>query len=215
MTMLKQVISHFSKNCHGSLVLPWRTLALSLLATALNAFFGAAPETLVYSRDAASQGEWWRLITGHLVHSDTQHALWDITALLIIGAVSEHLLQKVFFPLLIASALFISTWLWFFIPEITHYCGLSGILHSLLVVGFFRLWQHHNTPEFLIIILLSIAKIIFEITQETAIFTNTAWPALPESHLAGVVFALLYLSFFYLNKPFRFDPPKVGSTIIF
>ncbi len=191
--MLNSNIIHSIKTRHGHVMLPWRTLILSLLASGLYLFFGSAPESLIYSREAIQQGEWWRLISGHWVHSDHQHALWDIAALLIIGAMTEHYLKQNLFPILIASSAIISAWLWFFMPEISHYCGLSGILHSLLVIGFYQLRQRHHVHEFFIIILLSIGKTIFELIHGAAIFTNTVWPALPESHLAGIIFAMIYL----------------------
>ena len=75
------MVSFFqSGGSHGGLLLPWRTLLLTTLALAGYLFLGAAPEAWVFDRTAIGQGEVWRLVTGHWVHSDFEHALWDIGA---------------------------------------------------------------------------------------------------------------------------------------
>lgn len=178
---------------HGNTTLPWRTLLLSGFASLLFILFGAAPETLVYSRETIQQGEWWRLITGHWVHSDSGHALWDISALLLLGWFYETHTRQSLLRLLVPSSLFISAAIWFLLPELDYYCGLSGILHSLLVITFYQHWRQHQQIEYLAVIVFTVIKIVIEMNLSTALFTNTAWPALPESHLYGVIFAAIYV----------------------
>ena len=69
------------------------TLLLGMVAILAYLFFGAAPEVLVFDRDAITHGELWRLVTGHWVHSDLEHAIWDITALLLLGVLFKARLQ--------------------------------------------------------------------------------------------------------------------------
>lgn len=176
---------------HGRLRLPWRTLLLSLLAILLYWIAGAAPEHLVYSRAAIEQHELWSLISGHWVHSDRQHALWNIAALLILGSLFEQVMkQRLFCELLIAS-LMLSLWMGIFMPEMQAYCGLSGILNSLLVSGSMALWQQYRSPALLLIPLLALLKSLIELHQHQAIFTHTAWPSVPEAHLVGMAIGLL------------------------
>ena len=52
---------------------PWLSLTLAGLTAGLFAAFGPAPEAWVYDRAAIESGEWWRLISGHWVHSDGAH----------------------------------------------------------------------------------------------------------------------------------------------
>ena len=122
-------------NRHGSLALPWRTLLLTGLALVLFLSFGAAPEAWVFDRIAIAQGEWWRLITGHWVHSDLEHATWDIGALLVLGLLFESRLKGKLFTVLALSTLGIDLWLWYALPSLNYYCGLSGILNGLLALG--------------------------------------------------------------------------------
>ena len=75
---------------HGRIELPWRSLLLVAGAIAAYLVLGAAPGDWVFDRMAIAQGEWWRLFTGHWVHSDPTHAGWDISALLLLGALFER-----------------------------------------------------------------------------------------------------------------------------
>jgi len=83
---------------------PWRTLFLTGLALALYLLAGPAPEAWVYDRMAIADGELWRLMTGHLVHADGSHALWDIAALALLGAIASHSANAVAWSLPISRA---------------------------------------------------------------------------------------------------------------
>ena len=75
---------------HGGLSPPWFTFILAALVIAIYFFAGAAAPDWVFERTAIADGEWWRLISGHLVHSDGQHLLWDVLALVVIGWMLER-----------------------------------------------------------------------------------------------------------------------------
>lgn len=183
---------------HDRYYLPWRTLSLTLLAILLYWLIGAIPDELVLNRDGIAQGEWWRMISGHWVHSDAQHAVWNITALLLLGALFEPVLkQRIWSDLLIASFL-LSIWVMVYMPELAAYCGLSGILNTLLVSGSLTLWQQRRIITLLIIPVLAFFKSVVELYQHQAIFTHTAWPSVPEAHLVGMGIGLLL--FFMHNR---------------
>ncbi len=176
---------------HGSGLLPWRTLLLTGLALGLFLSLGAAPEAWVYDRIAIGQGEWWRLISGHWVHSDLEHAVWDIGALLILGLLFESRLKGAFFSVLLLGTLGIDLWLWMAVPSLTYYCGLSGILNGLLALGLVRLWRDIHHPLIWITGLGAIIKIAWETSFGGALLTSTAWPSLPEVHGVGFLCGLL------------------------
>lgn len=50
---------------------------------------GAVAECLEWRRDAFAQGEWWRALTGHLVHWTAGHLAWDLIAFVALGAAAE------------------------------------------------------------------------------------------------------------------------------
>jgi rhomboid family GlyGly-CTERM serine protease len=176
---------------HGSLTLPWRTLLLTAAALLLYLWAGAAPEAWVYDRLAIAQGEWWRLVTGHWVHSDLEHAVWDIGALLILGLLFESRLKGKLFTVLVLTTLGIDLWLWRVEPSLIYYCGLSGILNGLLALGLVQWWREEHHPLILMTGLGAVLKVAWEMAAGEALLTSTAWPSVPEVHGVGLLCGLL------------------------
>ncbi len=180
-----------SASRHGGLSLPWRTLLLTGLALGIYLILGAASEGWVFDRAAIGQGAWWRLISGHWVHSDLEHAIWDIGALLLLGLLLESRLKGELFAVLALSTLGIDLWLWFAAPGLDYYCGLSGILNGLLALGLLRWWQEDPHPILWLTGLGAVLKVVWESLANTALLTHTAWPSVPAVHGVGLVCGLL------------------------
>ena len=179
---------------HGSPVLPWRTLLLCTIATAIFLALGPAPEGWVYDRTAIAEGEWWRLLSGHWVHSDRGHAVWNIAALLVSGLIFERSLRwRLPLALLLATA-GVDTWLWWGEPALQRYCGLSGILNGLIAAGLVQLWRDVRHPVVILTACGVAAKIIVETASGQALITQTAWPSVPATHAVGFLSGLLYSS---------------------
>lgn len=180
---------------HGGFMLPWRALLLTLIATTAYLVLGPAPEGWVYDRTAIAGGEWWRLLTGHWVHSDPRHALWDIVALLIFGLLFEARLGWRLPAVLLLATAGVDAWLWWGQPELQRYCGLSGILNGLLAAGLFQMWRDLRHPVVLLTAAAAILKILVETQAGEALFTQTAWASTPMAHaagfLSGAAFALV------------------------
>jgi rhomboid family GlyGly-CTERM serine protease len=176
---------------HGGITLPWRTLFLGAGAIAAYLILGAAPEAWVFDRAAIVQGEWWRLITGHWVHSDLVHASWDIAALLLLGTLFEARLQWRLPLALLVATVGVDAWLWWGDPALQYYCGLSGILNSLLIVGLLQLWRDLRHPLIMFTGAGAVVKIIVEINAGQALLTQTAWPSVPMVHAVGFLCGLV------------------------
>jgi rhomboid family GlyGly-CTERM serine protease len=176
---------------HGGTTLPWRSFLLGAGGVAAYMIFGAAPESWVFDRVAIAQGEWWRLITGHWVHSDLAHAGWDIAALLLLGALFEARLQWRLPLALLVATVGIDVWLWWGDPALRYYCGLSGILNSLLVVGLLQLWRDLRHSLIMFTGVAAAVKIIVEINAGQALLIQTAWPSVPTVHAVGFLCGLV------------------------
>lgn len=179
---------------HGSLRLPWHTFILLLIAFGLFLFAGPASEALVFDRQAIMQGELWRLLTGHWVHGDWEHLAWNLMAFGILGWMIETSLGHLkLYSALIAGMCLVNAGLWWFIHSLDFYCGLSGILNTLLFVMLIDGWRWSRNYIFPLVAVGAMAKIAFEMIQSSAIFTNTSWPAVPEAHLAGALAAVILM----------------------
>jgi rhomboid family GlyGly-CTERM serine protease len=172
--------------------LPWLSVTLAGLVVALYAAFGPAPEAWVYDRAAIAGGEWWRLISGHWVHSDRAHLVWNLAGLLALGWIVEMRGRRGLLTGLLVGTLGVDLVLWLGLPGLAAYCGLSGVLNSLLPLALAGLWQRATAPALVATGALSLLKITSEISAGQALFTHTAWASVPEAHLAGWLAGLIF-----------------------
>ncbi len=153
---------------------------------------GPAPEAWVYDRHAVLAGEWWRLLTGHLVHSDFEHLAWNSAGLLILGILFEPALKKD--VLWILGIGVVSVGLFLVIDlQLARYCGLSGVLNTLLSAGLIARMHQRREPMIAATILLGdLVKIVCEMSTGDALFTDTSWSSVPGAHLFGLAGGLIY-----------------------
>lgn len=183
-----------SHPCHGGPALPWLTASWVALAAGLWALAGPAPQALVFDRAAIAQGEAWRWITGHLVHSDAQHALWDIAALALIGYLLEGFGRG---RMVVASAIglvAVNLCLIGALPDLDRYCGLSGILNTLFVVALGTLWRRYRHPAVAVAALGLGVKLALEISTAQSLLLQMQWPSVPLTHLAGALGGLVFVA---------------------
>ena len=168
-------------------------LTCSLCAACLLLFLacGPAPEALVYNRAALTQGELWRLFSGHFVHCDQQHLIWNVLPLLLINGLLEQRIGGLRCAGLTGlSCLGISLWLYFDQTDLIRYCGLSGILNTLFAVLLAKIWQEQRHPVVLLIGSAAVSKILFETLRDQSVFTHLSWGSIPEAHGIGMVVGL-------------------------
>jgi membrane associated rhomboid family serine protease len=124
------------------------------------------------------------------VHADLEHLLWNSLGLAVLGAIIEYRSRASFLVALAAgmvsvSALLLSPW-----SPLVYYCGLSGVLNTLLLVALWQEWRISRSWLLISIGLGSIAKLIIELSQGVSIVTNLSWPPYAWSHLAGLIAGL-------------------------
>jgi len=177
----------------GSIERPWLTALLVAGAILLWWGFGPAPDSLVFDRAAIAQGQLWRLITGHMVHADAGHALWDIAALAIIGWLMEPQGRLRLLLAALLGCFAVNFGIWYFMPSLDLYCGLSGVLNTLFVIMLTDLWAAHRHPIFPCAGIALCIKLGCEIHAGQSLIIATAWPTTPLAHLAGGLGGLLML----------------------
>ena len=145
--------------------------------------------------------QWWRVLTGNLVHLGYPHLLLNLAGLILITLLLAHALtarQWAFTGL--CSMLGVGLGLLIFDPQLSWYVGLSGALYGLLLGGAIAEFRNHK-PIACLIAAYTIGKIIWEqlygaVESSEAI---TGGNVIVNAHLYGMVagglavFALLLL----------------------
>ncbi len=91
---------------------------------------------LEFNRTLISHGEYWRIITGNLVHSNWYHLMLNCGGIALIWALhAEHtsVIRYILNTLLLACICGLG--LYYYYPENHIYTGLSGLLHGVIIFG--------------------------------------------------------------------------------
>lgn len=178
---------------HGTFRVPWLTLSISAAMIALFAMGSAVFDLLVMDKNAILSGEYWRLITGHFVHMNSEHLFWDLLAFVVIGSVIEINKSRHLISSFVSSCLFVSVWIMVGETALASYCGLSGALNGMLVLAAILQWKATGERKYLLALALTLVKIAFELSSHQTVFTSLASQAVPSSHAAGYVAGVIYL----------------------
>lgn len=89
-----------------------------------------------YERIAIAEGQWWRLLTAHLVHLDPVHALLNAVGLALLwGLFARSYSLWQWFLAICASVAAIDAGFWFISTSLVWYVGASGVLHGVFACG--------------------------------------------------------------------------------
>lgn len=111
-------------------------LALGVVGVLAEAAGDVARGWLRFDREAIAAGEWWRLLSGHVVHLGASHLVLNVAALLLLWWLVGASLPLAGWFLIVASSIAcIDLGLWFLESDLSWYVGLSGLLHGLLAAG--------------------------------------------------------------------------------
>ena len=137
-------------------------LLLALLCLMLAWLPEPLQQLLQYQRDAIGQGQLWRLLSGHLLHSNNWHLVMNLGALLLMLMLHQLYYSLHSFALLLVSGCVgISVLLYLFSPDIQIYVGLSGWLHCFITAGALLDIKHKIQSGWLILLGV-IAKVAYE-----------------------------------------------------
>lgn len=148
---------------------------------------------LYFSAADIFQGESWRLVSGHFIHADLQHLLWNCLGLAVLGTLLEYRSRGALMASLLVGILFVSALLLTPHSKLDFYCGLSGVLNTLLLVALWFEWRLTRSWLIILIACGSIAKVLIEVTQGVSIVTHISWPPYAWSHVAGLVGGLFVI----------------------
>jgi rhomboid family GlyGly-CTERM serine protease len=196
---------------------PYLTLTLTVAAMVIHIFYSSRPH-LIYERFAIADGEFWRLISCHWVHLNADHLLWSSMTFLLLGSICEIMDRGKYLMTIVLSAIFIPAGIWFVMPQLDVYGGLSGLdcaLYSLLVILFIkREWRYRNwfwITFYSTMLVLLPAKVIYESISGLTIFVSnhhTNMVPVPHSHLLGGI-----IGFAVGMVPLSVDSSKIFAAL--
>lgn len=144
-------------------------------------------EALRYERAAVLHGEYWRLITGHLVHGTTQHLVLNVLGLGVIAALFPREFSLggwLFIAALSMAVIDLGFVLWE--PQLEWYVGLSGVLHGVLAAGAIAWWRHESRGFALALTAILIGKLAWE-QWRGALPLSGDMPVIVDAHLYGAI----------------------------
>jgi len=147
---------------------------------------------LRFQRTLILNGEWWRLVTGHLDHLGWVHFGLNALFLALVLMIFEPL-QRIIFTLgvWLSSVIAISLCLLLFSPELIWYVGLSSSLYSLLIIGIILDVRHSLFVRTAVAVLV-FTKVWFEQGDQLPWVSQIiSGPIAEASHLYGVTIGFL------------------------
>lgn len=172
-----------SLNCDGrrGVVLLLACLVLLLLTAS-----GEGGRALLrYERGALAQGEWWRLLSAHLVHLDLRHALLNVIGLVLVWALfARDYTPMAWLAIVLGAIAAIDAGLWLGDSTVQWYVGSSGALHGALAAGVLAHLRTGERDGWLLAGLLA-AKLLYEQTSGALPFSGSD-PVVVDAHLYGV-----------------------------
>ncbi len=119
-------------------------------------------EPLRFSREQINDGQWWRLLTGNLVHLGYAHLLLNLAGLAVISLLLAPAMHAWQWSIVaVTSMLGVGTGLLLFDPQLNWYVGLSGVLYGLLLGGAIADFRNQRIIA-TILIIYTVGKIVWE-----------------------------------------------------
>jgi rhomboid family GlyGly-CTERM serine protease len=173
---------------------PYVSLLLTFAAVVIHLSFSLRLH-LIYDRTALDHHELWRLLTCHWVHLSWDHLFWSAMTFLGLGFLCELMDKIKYYAVVAVSALLIPAAIWWGMPELKAYGGLSGLdcaLYALLMVLMIKREIQSRSwiwVSFFVLLQVGlIAKISYEAVTGLTIFVSNSHADMvpvPLAHLVG------------------------------
>ncbi|MGS2723702.1 rhombosortase [Porticoccus sp. GXU_MW_L64] len=177
------------KTANSHYVIPLLCCALFVVAQLLPVQY---QQLLPLNRMAVGQGEWWRLISGHFVHINWTHLVFNALVVILFQGLYRGFFGwrqwLVVLPLLCAGVGASLLWL----TPLKWYMGFSGVLTGLLVAA--AIMQFRQMPLINGVVLAAIGiKVFMEQLSGKAVIISTIShvPTAVDAHLYGAICGLV------------------------
>ncbi len=143
--------------------------------------------TLRYERTLVLEGEYWRLLTGHLVHGTKLHLILNVAGVGLIGALFPRDYSLPGWLLIgLLSVATIDLRFVFYEPQLQWYVGFSGVLHGALAAGAIAWWRSEARFLALTLSLVFAGKLLWEQIHGALPLLGDL-PVVVDAHLYGAL----------------------------
>ena len=172
----------------------WALLAACVLLILITLTGEGGRTLLRYDRAALGSGEFWRLVTAHLVHLDLHHALLNCLGLCLMWALfARDYTPRQWLVILIGSIAVIDAGLALWDSTLRWYVGSSGALHGVMAAGTLAHLRRGGAEGWLLAAFL-LGKLLWE-QGVGALPLSGSDPVVVNAHLCGAVGALAAAAF--------------------
>ena len=154
----------------------------------------AARTALRYDTAAIAAGQWWRLLTGNLVHLSWWHLFLNELGLVVLVLLCpERLSGAVWARRVVLIGIGMSVCLYYLVPRIHWYVGMSGVIHGLFLLGLVPQVRQRDLIAAACLAYL-VGKVAWEMYAGAPVSDEAAigGKVLVESHLYGSLSAVAY-----------------------
>jgi len=174
-----------SLNCDGGFGIGLLIACAVLLLPVLGGDTGRA--LLRYDRAGLAAGQWWRLLTAHVVHLDLEHAALNSLGLVLMWALFARDYKPGQWALILLSAITaIDAGLWLRDSTVVWYVGSSGVLHGVMAAGTLAHLRRRDLDGWLLAAFI-ILKVSYEQHTGALPFADSGAGVVVDAHLFGAL----------------------------
>jgi rhomboid family GlyGly-CTERM serine protease len=151
----------------------------------------AGREALRYDRAAVAAGQWWRLISAHLVHLDLDHAVLNSLGLVLMWALfARDYGPRQWLMIVLVAAAAIDAGLWLRDSTVAWYVGSSGVLHGIMAAGTVAHVRRGDLDGWLLTGFI-VLKLAYEQSAGALPFSQSHAGVVVDAHLFGALGGLV------------------------
>ncbi len=172
-----------SLNCDGTLGVG---LMIGCAVLVLPELGGDAGRTLLrYDRGGLAAGQWWRLLTAHIVHLDLEHAALNSVGLVLMWALfARDYKPGQWLSIVLGAIAAIDTGLWLRDSTVAWYVGSSGALHGVMAAGTLAHLRRRDLDGWILAAFI-VVKLAFEQHVGALPFADGGAGVIVDAHLYG------------------------------
>ena len=157
---------------------------------------------LSFNGSAIADGQWWRLITGHILHTNFVHFVVNIVGLGLLWLLhGDYAGPKSFAYHFLILSVGISLCILFLSPNIQWYVGLSGVLHGYFVWGAMLDIHKKRKSGYLLLVGITIKLIDEQFFADQSFMSGLIEANVAiDAHLYGAVIGLLIGTYILFRK---------------